>query len=229
MKPVHVLGLSCLVIVLILCAGCTSPPAQTVTTVTTTTPVKTMIATPVPTATPWPGAVALKTEVLFGTGGKNGSATVYKTDVRPEYTWTSPSFNSAREQRSAGEPLETQQGYNTEKPAEGNAFLFVSVRLANTGTTSIVAPSPNQFVVYYEGTAIPYSSLHGSDVIVGSMQGTQYDYLIGKGGVSGYIQPGDSNAADGFLIYEVPASIDLARTYMVITLDSGHESAWKLG
>jgi hypothetical protein len=93
----------------------------------------------------------------------------------------------------------------------------------------MVAPSPGQFVVNYAGKDYAYQSLHGSDVTVGSIRGTQYDYLIGKGGVSGYIQPGDSNAADGFLIYEVPASIDLSKAYMVITLDSQHQNAWQLG
>ena len=229
MKSHHTLGFLCIIVVLIICAGCTSTPSPASAPAPTTMPVMTSVATPVPTAIPWPGAIALGAQAPFGTGGKNGSATVYKAETLPEYTWTSPSFNSAREQRSTGETLGTQQGYNTEKPAEGNAFLFVSVRLADTGTTSIVAPSPNQFLVHYNGKDYPYRSVAGSDVILGGIGGTQYDYLIGKGGVSGYIQPGESNAADGFLIYEVPASVDLSRAYMVITLDAEHQPAWRLG
>ena len=63
---------------------------------------------------------------------------------------------------------------------------------------------------------------------VSSVRVNQYDYQIGTGGVAGFHQPGASNAADGFLIYEVPAAIDLSKAAMVITLDSEHQSAWKL-
>jgi hypothetical protein len=228
MKPLHMPGFPCFIILLIICAGCTgtTPPA---TPAPTPVPVTTTIATPVPTPTPYPGALALNAEAPFGTGGKNGTATVYKVDLRTNYSWTSPSFNSPHEQAKAGDALGTQQGYNTEEPAAGNAFLFTYVRLADTGTESMVAPSPNQFVVNYNGKDYAYSSLRGSDVTIGTVRGTQYDYLIGKGGVSGYIQPGSGNAADGFLIYEVPASIDLSKAALVITLDSRHQSAWQLG
>lgn len=228
MKPFHALVLLALVAGLICCAGCIGTSQQTTTPAPTPVPVATAVATPVPTATPYPGALSLNVDAPFGIGGKTGTATVYKAEVKPDYTWTSPSFNSAREQTEAGTALGTQQGYNTAQPSEGNVFLFTYVRLADTGTESIVAPSPGQFVVNYEGKDYPYSSLSGSDVTIGSVLGTQYDYLIGKGGVSGYIQPGASNAADGFLIYEVPATIDLSKAYLVITLDSQHTPAWQL-
>lgn len=225
-------SVTCLLVLLgflILCAGCSSTPAPAPTPLPTTAPPAITTATPVPTATPYPGALALKAEAPFGTGGKNGSATVYRVDILPNYTWTSPSFNSQSEQKQAGEALGTQKGYNTAEPAAGNAFLFARVRLADTGRESIVAPSPGQFIVRYDGKDYSYASLHGSDVTVGSVRGTQYDYLIGKGGVAGYIQPGGSNAADGFLIYEVPASIDLSKAYLVVTLDAQHQAAWQLG
>jgi len=229
MKPLHVLCLVGMIVVLICCAGCTSttPPAATPT--PTIEPVMTTIATPVPTATPYPGALTLGQEAPFGTGGKNGTASVYKLDIRSNYSWTSPSFNSVSEQKLTGSALGTQQGYNTDEPTTGNTFLFVYVKLIDTGAESIVAPSPGQFVVNYNGNDYTYRSLAGSDVTIGSIRGTQYDYLIGKGGVSGYIQPGDSNAVDGFLIYEVPSSIDPTKATMVITLDSQHQSAWQLG
>jgi len=230
MKPCHTLLITGILLIMVALAGCTTqaPPAATPTptsapVMTTTTP------TPVPEPTAYPGALALKAEAPFGIAGKTGTATVYRAEVHPEYTWTSPSFNSPREQSQAGESLlETQRGYNTEKPKEGNAFLFVWVRLTDTGTERMVAPSPGQFVVDYNGKTYAYSSLRGSDVTVGNVRGTQYDYLIGKGGVAGYIQPGESNAADGFLIYEVPSTIDLSKAAMVVTLDSAHQSAWKL-
>jgi hypothetical protein len=231
MRIVPVLGLLCIVALLAACAGCTGSSPQAATPAPTSLPATTLatVATPVPTPTPYPGALAIGQDAAFGTGGKNGTATVYKVLILNNYSWTSPSFNSAHQQPLAGTAAGTQNGYNTEEPAAGNIFIFTYVRLADTGTASMIAPSPNQFVVHYDGKDYPYRSLDGSDVTIGSIRGTQYDYLIGKGGVAGYIQPGASNAADGFLIYEVPATIDLSHAWMVITLDSGHQSAWTLG
>jgi len=226
MKPVHTLGLLCFIVVLIAYTGCTGAAPQT----TTPPPiVVTTTAAPAPEPTPYPGALAMNQEAPFGIAGMNGTATVYKAEIRLTYSWASPSYNSPHEQQEAGESLfSTQRGYNTEKPATGNTFLFVYVRLANTGSERMVAPSPNQFVVNYNGKTYPYSSVRGSDVTVSSVRVTQYDYQIGTGGVAGFIQPGPSNAADGFLIYDVPASIDLSKAYLVITLDPEHQSAWKL-
>lgn len=226
MKPVHAISLFCIVAVLIAFAGCMSSAPQT----PTPAPVAvTKTATPVPEATLYPGALALNAEVPFGIAGRNGTATVYKAELRSTYQWASPSFNSARDQEKAGESLfATQQGYNTEKPKDGNTFLFVYVRLANTGAENIVVPSPHQFIVHSDGMTYSYSSVAGSDVTVSSVRVNQYDYQIGRGGVAGSLQPGASNAADGFLIYEVPATIDLSKAAMVITLDPEHTSAWKL-
>ena len=227
MKRIHTIGLFCIVAVFIVFSGCTStaPPAATPAPVVVTT-----TATPAPEPITYPGALALNQETSFGIAGMNGTATVYKAETRSTYSWSSPSYNSPHEQQEAGDSLyTTQKGYNTEKPKDGNTFLFVYVRLANTGSERMVAPSPNQFIVDYNGKTYPYSSVRGSDVTVSTVRVTQYDYQIGKGGVAGFIMPGAGNAADGFLIYEVPASIDLSKTAMIIALDSGHQSAWKLG
>jgi hypothetical protein len=226
MKPFHILGLICFVAVLIACAGCTgsAPATPAPTTVTTTT------ATPVPEPTVYPGARALNQIAPFGIAGKTGTATVYKAEIRSTYTWSSPSYNSPRDQQRAGESLyTTQYGYITEKPDEGNTFLFVYVRLENTGTERMVAPSPNQFMVDYNGKTYPYTSVRGSDVTVDVVRVGQYDYQIGRGGEAGFLMPGQSNAADGFLIYEVPVTIDLSKTALIVTLDAEHRSAWKLG
>ncbi len=155
---------------------------------------------------------------------------MYKAEVRSTYSWSSPSYNSPRDQERAGESLYTTQfGYITEKPKDGNTFLFVYVRLENTGPDRMVAPSPNQFMVNYWGENYPYTSVRGSDVTVSTVRVGQYDYQIGTGGVAGFLMPGQSNAADGFLIYEVPATIDLAKAALVVNLDAEHRSAWRLG
>jgi len=229
MNPWYSLCLPGIVAVLVFCAGCAGTSSPAATPVPTTQVGSVITATPTPTATPYPGVLSLGTDAPFGIGGKTGSARAYKADLMADYTWTSPSINSPSEQRLTGEALGTQKGYNTEKPSDGNAFLFVFVKLTDTGSDSIVAPSPAQFTVNYNGNNYQYRPLPGPDVSIGGIRGTQYDYVIGKGGVSGYILPGESNAADGFLIYEVPASIDLTKACMVITLDAQHTSAWQLG
>jgi hypothetical protein len=164
----------------------------------------------------------------YGKTDRTGTATVYKANLVSDYSYSDPTFNSPHEQPQAGTPLGTQNGYNTQKPAAGNAFLFVYVRLANTGTKGLLAPSPGQFIVSYNGKSYSYSSVIDSTVTVGDIRVPQYDYTIGRGGVSGNINPGDSNAADGFLIYEVPASIDLTKAALVIQLDADNQAAWAL-
>jgi hypothetical protein len=231
MKPACVLGILVITIALILCAGCTSSQPAPVPATPAPAPlqVTATIATPVPTATPWPGALALNQPATFGNADRTGTATVYKAIVWSYYNWTSPSLNSPHSQLQAGVPLGIQNGYNTQEPSAGNAFLIVYVRITDTGTLGLVAPSPRQFTVNYDGKDYTYSSVAGSDVNVRNIYVPQYDYVIGTGGEAGYILPGDSNAADGFLIYEVPATIDLSRASLVITLDANNRAAWALG
>ncbi|OPX62731.1 MULTISPECIES: DUF4352 domain-containing protein [unclassified Methanoregula] len=226
MKPVFAVSLFCIAAFLVIVSGCTTPEPRPTTPapliITTTT-------TPVPEPTLYPGALSLNEQVPFGIAGRNGTATVYKAELRSSYQWSSPTYNSPRAQQEAGESLfATQHGYNTRKASEGNTFVFVYVRLENTGKENIVVPSPGQFILHYDGKTYPYGSVGGSDVTVSSVRVGQYDYQIGRGGVAGSLQPGQSNAADGFLIYEVPATIDLSKAAMVVVLDPEHTSAWKL-
>ena len=92
-----------------------------------------VILSPTPTAVPFPNALALNEYATFGSADMIGKATVYGYDMKPGYNWTSPSWNSPGEQGAASQPLEIQRGYTMEKPQEGNTFLFVYVRVLNTG------------------------------------------------------------------------------------------------
>ena len=209
----------------ILGAGCTSsqvPPATVPPTTVATAP-----PTPTPTAVPYPDALSIGQYANFGTGDMLGNATVYKVAVVPNYSWTSPSFNSAREQSSATLRNGTLLGYNIETPKAGDNFVFVYVRMYNTGPKAVYAPSPMQFTVSANGNRYNYSSVHGSDVVINAVSEGQYDYQIGPGGAVGYIQPG--NMVQGFLIYDVPASVSPKDMYFVVSLDFQHEAIWKLG
>jgi hypothetical protein len=187
------------------------------------------MVSPTPTAVPFPNALVLNEYATFGSADMIGKATVYGYDIKPSYNWTSPSWNSPQEQGAASPPLGIQRGYTMEKPQEGNTFLFVYIRVTNTGKNAVYAPSAQQFVVSSNGTFHNYSPVHGADVIIDKVPGTQYDYQIGRGGTVGYVQPGESNTADGYLIYEVPATFSPTTTYVVSNLDYQNQAVWKLG
>jgi hypothetical protein len=187
------------------------------------------VLTAVPTAVPYPETLGLNEYTCFGCENREGAATVYRYEIRPYYNWTSPSWNSPREQAAASQPLELQGGYTMEKPGEGNTFLFIFIRVESVGTLSVNAPLAKQFVVYSDGKRYNYTSVHSSDVVIDSVSGTQYGYRSGKGGTVGYIQSGESNRADGYLIYEIPASFSPNTTYVMGNLDYENQAQWKLG
>ena len=188
-----------------------------------------VITSPVPTAVPFPNALGLNEYSCFGCDTREAGATVYRYEVRPHYNWTSPSWNSPREQAAASQPLELQSGYTMEKPGEGNTFLFVFIRVENVGTLDVNVPLAKQFVVYSEGKMYNYTSVHSPDVIIDRVSGTQYGYHTGQGGTVGYIQPSESNRAEGYLIYEIPASFSPNTTYVVANLDNENKEQWILG
>jgi hypothetical protein len=224
-----------ILLIVLFCSGCmnTSPqsPSQTTApaTVFTTPPPTTATIVPAPVVTAYPGALALGQYATFGTDGRMAKATISRCEIRPNYNWTAPTFNSPGSQSAASRPNEVQRGYTTQMPKAGNTFLFVYVSLVNTGTSAIFAPSASQFVVSSNGTFYNYTSVQGSDVVIDTVPGTQYDYQIGRGGLVGYIQPGESNKADGYLIYEVPAAISLKNTYALVNLDYQNRAVWRLG
>ena len=219
----------------LLCSGCinTSPQTPLPTTApspSTTTP-SPIVSTPVstPATVIYPDALPLGRYATFGSGSQTGEATVYSYEIRPNYTWTAPSFNSPGEQSAASQPNEIERGYNLEKPREGDTFLFVYIRVNNTGSSAVYAPSASQFVVDNKGILYNYTSVHGSDVVIDTVSGIQYDYQIGRGGAVGYIQPGGSNEAEGYLIYEVPSTISPSDTYILANLDYQTRAVWRLG
>jgi len=228
MKIINTIAFFGVLFIVLLSSGCTStsPPVQTPTSVPTTAVVK---LSPTPTTIPFPDALAQNEYATFGSADKIGKATVYGYEIKSNYNWTSPSWNSPREQAASSPPLEIQRGYTMEKPQDGNTFLFVYIRVMNTGNNAVYAPSAKQFVVSSDGKMYNYSSVHSADVIIDKVTGTQYDYQIGRGGSVGYIQPGESNKADGYLIFEIPALFSPNTTYVVSNLDYQNTAVWKLG
>jgi hypothetical protein len=227
MKRIAVLTLFAALVLLALSCGCTENAPATPP-VTTIPPTPAATPEPTPTPDPFPDALPLNTVVPYGTGTKTGDLTITGYKVRPTYSWVDPSWNSPREQLDASNPLETQEGYNAQKPQDGNTFLFVYVTVASTGTDAVWAPSPAQIAVISKGTTYQYSTLASGETIVDGETGEQYDFLIGEGGSGGYVQPGQSNIVKGFLIYEVPAPFSPETTYVVANVDAQTQGIWKL-
>jgi hypothetical protein len=227
MKTIHVLLAVSILVILLFSCGCTSPAPQVPVPVTTvSTPV---ITTAAPTPVPYPDALKPGQQVPFGTADKTGVFTVYRTDVKQNYTWNSPSWNSPREQAASGPLLDTQKGYNSATPQPGNSFLFVFIKAASTGSNAAYAPSPQQCVVNIDQKTYAYQSVPSADVTISGISQNQYDFLLGKGGSGGYIQLGASNAVNGYLIYEVPAPVVTEKTYLVCNLDQKTQAVWNLG
>ena len=211
------------------CASTAPPVPAPVTTVAESLLPATLAVTSSETPVSFPGALSLNTYASFGSGEMTGNATVTRYDIRPNYTWNAPSFNSPREQAESSGPLDIEHGYNEEKAREGNLFLFIRFRVMATGTKAVYAPSPQNIVVSIDGKLYNYSPVHSSDVTINGVLGTQYDYQIGKGGVVGYVEPGESNSAEGYLIYEIPEAFSPEKTYVVSNLDYRTRAVWKLG
>lgn len=55
------------------------------------------------------------------------------------------------------------------------------------------------------------------------------DYGYSHGQKLGYITPGESNAVEGYIIYEVPESLTPEKTYVTIVLPDKNEAVWVLG
>jgi hypothetical protein len=228
MKFSYTIAVFGVLIFALLFSGCTStsPQVQTPTSVPTTT---VAVLTPTPTAVPFPNALALNEYATYGSGDKQGKATVYRYDIKPTYSWTDPSWNSPAEQLAASQPNDIERGYNLEKPQAGNTFLFVYLSVQNTGHDTIQAPSAKQFVVIIDGKAYNYTSVHGSNVIIDKVSDSQYRYQRGQRDPIEYIQPGDSTKVEGYLIYEIPASFSPGTTYVAGNLDYKNSAVWKLG
>ncbi|MDD1680559.1 MAG: hypothetical protein LUQ35_03005 [Methanoregula sp.] len=213
-------------------AGCTNSflPAQTPVSSNALT-VPSTVLTAIPTAEPYPNALGLDEYSCFGCDNRQAGATVYRYEIRPYYNWTSPSWNSPREQAAASQPLELQGGYTMEKPHEGNTFLFIFIRVENVGTLGVNVPLAKQFVVYSGGNMYNYTPVHSPDVIIDRVSGSQYGYQTGQegSGTVGYIQSGESNRAEGYLIYEIPASFSPNTTYVIANLDNQNKAEWILG
>ena len=169
--------------------GTPATPAVTTTPATTlppTTEAPQVSAVP----EPFPGALSLGTPYRYGREDIAMDVTVYKVKVMDEYDWWSPQWG---------------RYWNT-TPKRGNQFLFALVRLVDRGTARARLPSQSMFVLHGDGGSYVQTTDRDNSLWIKGIDVKQYDFYFDT--TAGWIDPGDSNKVEGFLLYEVPASLD---------------------
>jgi hypothetical protein len=215
----------------------TATPGKVLATGTATTmatvPV-TIISTsiiPTPAPDPFPNALLLKSAFPFGEGKIASEGTIYRVWMNETYHWHNDMDNK----------------YYLQEPKPGNKYLFVFINVFNKGDMRIWPPTSGNVVVNYNGqeyypdpshylpdkssdrkaTAIEvqeiqyYSKLFGSEYVE--------DFGYSHGMELAYLYPGKSNAIDGYIVFEVPASLTLEKTYTRIEFNGYQVGVWKLG
>jgi len=233
------------IIATILISGCLGSPAKstdqqatqtvppTTITATITTPTTVLTTTPpTPTPDPYPTALKLKQPFNFSSGKTASEATVYRFWINDTYQL----FN----------PRETR--YATKHPALSNQYLIIFVNTVNRGTASNLPVKSSNVQVRYEGMTFysdPTHVLPKTDKNVDSppeifrireieslhkLYGSEYveDFGYSHGNLEGYLKPGESNAIDGYIVFEIPSSMTLDNTYVEIGLNSQDSAIWKL-
>jgi hypothetical protein len=243
-KIIPVLG----VLALILCAGCagqsgnaaTPAPSPVVPVITTTpqTTVMTTAPTPPPTPTRDPrylDALPLKSAFTFGNGTKwTSEASITRIWVNDTYRW----YN----------PAELQ--YDTRIAPQGKTYLFVFIAMVNHGTDRAPLPPYGNIFVVSGNDLIPPYALHplpkdtrdsvDSTPRIARIAEIEYsrkvysselveDYGYSHGQKLAYINPGESNAVEGYIIYEVPASMKPESTFVTMSLPDQGKPVWVLG
>jgi hypothetical protein len=112
--------------------------------------------------------------------------------------------------------------YGIISPPNGSRFLFVFIRVEHKGTEKeLGAPYPASIIVEYDWDYYFYRTERvGTVTKVLNFSGYQ-DYY---GGIIRTYE-----VREGFLIYEVPADIELKRAYVLINLGNDRIPVWRLG
>ena len=134
----------------------------------------------------------------------------------------------------------------TQKPKPGNKYLFVFAALVNHGTARVWFPTSHNIIVYYNGVMYNVDTSHylpdrtedieATPVEIGEIQyrhqliGAEYvtDYGFSHGQELAFLYPGESNAVEGYLIYEVPASLSADKSFVEIAFNGKDRAVWKL-
>jgi hypothetical protein len=194
----------------------------------TSAPAPDVTITPVPSQ----DILDLKENYLFGNGTTwNSEATVYRIWINDTYRWFSPDDNQ----------------YYTKVAPAGKKYLFVFLSMVCKGTDRAPLPQQNNIYVLYDNAIISPDPTHALPtkypdsspkvVRIGEIEFSKNrfntelieDFGYSHGQRLGYINPGESNAVDGYVIFEVPASLEPENAYISIVMPQSDTAIWKLG
>lgn len=214
--------------------GMTSPPTPVPTPYPTPAPTPVSVETPaeqVPPPELFPDALALRELFYFNNESKYASrATVYRVWMNETYQWHNDMDNK----------------YYVQKPKAGNKYLLIFVNIENIGSDGYPYPKSNRIVVHNGGNLYRVDTSHYLPNKAGYRDATaieifeigtfsdyfrqEYveDYGYSHGTTQDFVFPGKGNAIDGYLIYEVPASLRPEETYVEIVFDGEERAVWKL-
>jgi hypothetical protein len=185
---------------------------------------------PIPAPDPFSNALHLKDGFPFGEGKIASEGTVYRVWINETYSWHNDMDNK----------------YYLQKPKPGNKYLFVFINVFNKGDTRVWPPNSGNVVVHYNGQIFSTDPTHylpdiSSDreataIEVKEVQyfsklfGSEYveDFGYSHGMQLAYLYPGKSNAIDGYLVFEVPASLTPEKAYAEIVFNGNEAGVWKL-
>jgi len=235
-----------MIIVMIAISGCsgssanspneqTPQPASLSTTIAApvTTPA-TELTTPLPTPTlePYPTALKLKQVFYFSSGKTASEGTVYRYWINDTY--------------QLFDPRETR--YATKYPSPGNKYLVIFINIIDKGTARLFFPRASNIVVRYNDGVYYMDPAHalpktlknidappeiiriGEIEFFHTLNGDKYveDFGFRDGYEQAFLDPGVSNAVDGYIVYEVPASLTPDKTYVEIGFNPQESAIWRL-
>ena len=139
--------------------------------------------------------------------------------------------------------------YYTEpdRPKPGYKYLLIFVNIENIGSDGYPYPKANMIVVHNGGNIYRVDTTHYLPNKAGDKKATPVeilelesqsdyfnmerveDYGFSHGTTQDFVNPGQGNAIDGYLIYIVPASLTPENTYVEIVFDGQDRAVWKLG
>ena len=240
----HLLIIGC-IILLISAAGCVGTPVQKAVPLPATTlpippPVPTSEPIPVPVTTlltpaisQYPDALALKMFFPFVSDTtRKSEVTVYRIWINNTYRWFNPADNA----------------YEIRVAPPDKKYLFIFVTVVNRGSERNPLPSQNNIYVEYNNAMISPDPTHDlptkntdsspkvirvaeiefSKKLIGNSEYVE-DFGYSHGLKLGFVNPGESNAVDGYIIYEVPEELTPDKAYVRIVSPGTNEAIWKLG
>ncbi|NMB79614.1 MAG: zinc ribbon domain-containing protein [Methanomicrobiales archaeon] len=198
---------------------------------TVVTTVPTPVPTPTPTPDPFPNAFKLKEVFSYNEGKYASRATVYRYWIGDTYQWHNDMDNKYYEQKPK---------------SSANKYLFVFINIENIGKDGYPYPKASSIIVSNNGQSyysdpthyLPNKASDRDATPVEVKEVEQYsdyfnqeyveDYGYSHGTTQDFVYPGQGNAIDGYLIFEVPKTLQPQDTYVDIQFDGQDRAAWKL-